>query len=101
MLGNTRFSIQPEKIVFESQADPPPITAEARLDDQVVTARLSLLDRLPLVRVELSAPGMQQRDLWAGLFFEKPYSDLQPDQQVQIDTAIEAGNPDVPDPVEF
>ncbi len=102
VLGKTRFRIEP----VTARIDPdgggwPPLVAEGQLDDATITAALTLLTKRPLIRVQLSAAGMEPRDIWARLFFDKPYVALDGDRQTEIDAIINSRPAGAPEPVEF
>ena len=54
-----------------------------------MTARITIQDQAPWGGVELSAAGKDARDLWANLFFDKPYVALDADDQRKVDAVAD------------
>ena len=91
MLGTTRFDISAGEVVFGpgSRVDENFVTATGDVDGQTVTARITIQDQAPWGGVELSAAGKDARDLWANLFFDKPYVALDAGDQRMVDAVAD------------
>ncbi len=95
-LGDSPFTILTEQIVIqpdEDSSERPYVEAQGEHRGQPVTARLYLLDRMPWVATRLESEQVaDSRELWAAMFFGKPFAELEPEQQSQVVEAIEFGN---------
>lgn len=94
-LGQTQFQIKDEKVVFgpDEKMDPAQVIATGQFNDTEVTASITLHSRAPWFTMTLSATGMDPKDVWANLFYDKAYVALDGDQQKQVDAAVTPANP--------
>ena len=100
MLGSARFEIEPVTFNVISNDSPDfELQAQATVDGELVRATVRLLPAAPYVRVGMKSGEWNEKDLWAHLFFESKYNDLESDQQQEIDRAI-SGVPFRTPPVE-
>lgn len=103
-LGNTLFEIETEQIQLGpgEKVEPAHIIARGEYNSRKITARLSLLEGPPFVSVSLSsADKTKPKDLWAQLFFQSDYANLDNDQESQVDRAVAGVVKDKPEPVDF
>ena len=102
VLGKTPLEIEPASFDVKSNNEPQLLlTANGMIGDKHVTAQLRSQRKAPFVFVELSAEGMESRDIWAQLFFEKPYEELDADAKASIDKVLAPANGNIVEPVDF
>ncbi len=101
-LGKTRFEIETASFDVLSNSEPPLLLiATGMIGDNKVTAQLRSQRKAPFVFVDLSAEGMEPRDIWAQLFFERPYEELDSDAKASIDKVLVSANGNIVEPVDF
>ena len=91
VVGETTFQIETTRAVLgpeKDQREPPVIVAVGELGEQRVQARLRLRQTAPWYAIELQAEGIDSRDVWSRLCFDRDYEALDADQQAQVDQAV-------------
>lgn len=77
MLANTRFELEAATFEVVSHDDPPLVlVGNGKHGERDVKAIIRWQESAPFLKVELSSPGLQAREIWALLFYDKPYNDL-------------------------
>ena len=107
LLGEARFEIETQQVSLGSdeQMEPPLVVARAELDGKTIMAHLTLKRSSPWFEIALQSDGEEPNDLWSRLFFQNDYKDLDDEQQLEVDKAIQ-GTISLPDfddiePVDF
>jgi hypothetical protein len=77
MLGNTRFELEPATFEVFSEDNPPLVlVGNGKLGERDIKAVIRWQESAPFLKFELSSPGLQAREIWALLFYDKPYKEL-------------------------
>lgn len=77
MLAKTRFDLEPATFEVISDNSPPLVLiANGKAGERNIKAVIRWQETAPFLNVELSSPGLQPREIWSLLFYEKPYTEL-------------------------
>ena len=102
VLGKTRFAIQPgRESSRRGSATWPALQARGTLEELEISARVTLHNRFPLVYVQLEAGETSSQDIWARLFFGKPWAELNEAGQTEVSRALLPPVAGLPEPVDF